>query len=68
MSEKNIIYQKMYKAQEFQNNYYSTSNIIRDVFFDNSEWQPNVKKISSEEIKKLEKKEERKIRYTQRKK
>jgi len=67
MSEKNIAYQKMYKAQE-PANYYNASNIIRDVYFDSSEWQPYVKKITSDEIKKLEKKEERKIRYTQRKK
>jgi len=67
MSEKNISYQKMYKAQE-PVSYYNASNIIRDVYFDSSEWQPYVKKISSDEIKKLEKKEERKIRYTQRKK
>lgn len=67
MSEKNIAYQKMYKAQE-PVNYYNASNIIRDVYFDSSEWQPYVKKITSDEIKKLEKKEERKIRYTQRKK
>lgn len=67
MSEKNIAYQKMYKSQE-PANYYNASNIIRDVYFDSSEWQPYVKKITSDEIKKLEKKEERKIRYTQRKK
>jgi hypothetical protein len=42
--------------------------IIRDVYTDTTEWQPVVKKISSEDIKKFEKKEERKIRYVQRKK
>jgi len=67
MSERNIAYQKMYKAQEAAN-YYNPANIIRDVYFDSSDWQPYVKKITSDEIKKLEKKEERKIRYTQRKK
>jgi hypothetical protein len=34
----------------------------------NNEWQPSVKKISTVEIQKFEKKEERKFRYTQRKK
>jgi hypothetical protein len=57
----------MYKMQE-QQFHYDPSNILRDVYFDTTEWQPVVKKISNEEIKKLEKKEERKIRYTQRKK
>jgi hypothetical protein len=42
--------------------------LIRDVYTDTTEWQPTVKKISSEDIKKFEKKEERKIRYVQRKK
>lgn len=70
MSEKNIVYQKMYNQIKIQENkvYHEPSNVIRDVFFDNSEWQPLVKKITSEDIKKFEKKEERKIRYTQRKK
>jgi hypothetical protein len=48
--------------------HYDPSNILRDVYYDTTEWQPVVKKISNDEIKKLEKKEERKIRYTQRKK
>jgi hypothetical protein len=44
------------------------NNLIRDIYTDVTEWQPVVKKISSEDIKKFEKKEERKIRYVQRKK
>jgi hypothetical protein len=42
--------------------------LIRDIYTDTTEWQPCVKKISNEDIKKFEKKEERKIRYVQRKK
>jgi len=67
MNEKNVTYQKLYKGQE-PLNIYNSSNVIRDVYIDTSEWQPYVKKITTDEIKKLEKKEERKIRYTQRKK
>lgn len=44
------------------------NTLIRDIYNDSSEWQPLVKKISYDEIKKYEKKEERKIRYVQRKK
>lgn len=44
------------------------NNLIRDVYTESSEWQPVIKKISSEDIKKFEKKEERKLRYVQRKK
>lgn len=67
LSERNVTYAKMYKIQE-QQFHYDPSNIFRDVYLDTTEWQPLVKKITNEEIKKLEKKEERKIRYTQRKK
>jgi hypothetical protein len=42
--------------------------MVRDIYSESSEWQPVVKKISPDEIKKYEKKEERKIRYVQRKK
>ena len=44
------------------------NNYIREVFNDNSEWEPEVKHINDEEIKRFERKEERKNRYAQRKK
>ncbi len=44
------------------------NSLIRDIYTDTTEWQPIVKQISSDDIKKYEKKEERKIRYVQRKK
>ena len=44
-----------------------TNNYIREIFTENSEWDPEVKHINEEEIKKFEKKEERKNRYAQRK-
>jgi hypothetical protein len=44
------------------------NTIIRDMFGETGDWQPHVKKISSDDIKKFEKKEERKIRYDRRKK
>ncbi len=71
LNERRTYYQVMY------NNYRSNMNtkkqvdlnaIVRDIYSETSEWQPVVKKISQDEIKKYEKKEERKIRYVQRKK
>lgn len=44
-----------------------TSTYLRNIYLDSTEWQPSVKKISSQEIKKFEKKEERNNRYNQRK-
>jgi len=43
-------------------------NYLRDIYTDTSEWQPSVKILNNEDIRKYEKKEERKIRYVQRKK
>jgi hypothetical protein len=48
--------------------YVDQSNLLRDVYSDATEWQPIIKKISYDDIKKFEKKEERKLRYVQRKK
>lgn len=45
-----------------------STNYIRDIYDEDSEWQPCIKRISQDEIKKFEKKEERKIRYAQRRK
>lgn len=44
------------------------NNVLRDVYTESTDWQPVIKKISAEDIKKFEKKEERKLRYIQRKK
>ena len=46
----------------------TANNYIREIFTDISEWDPEVKHVNEEEIKKFEKKEERKYRYNQRKK
>jgi len=43
------------------------SSYLRNIYLDNTDWQPQVKKISLLEIKKFEKKEERNVRYNQRK-
>jgi SWI/SNF-related matrix-associated actin-dependent regulator of chromatin subfamily B member 1 len=48
--------------------YVDLKNAIRDEYSDATEWQPLIKKITFEEIKRFEKKEERKLRYIQRKK
>lgn len=67
-NEKKLYYQAMYNMRNVANQKkFDTSAIIRDVYTDNTEWQPVVKKISQMDIKKFEKKEERKIRYVQRK-
>jgi SWI/SNF-related matrix-associated actin-dependent regulator of chromatin subfamily B protein 1 len=70
LNEKKIYYQMLYNNKNFagQKKIIDTSNLIRDIFSDSSEWQPSVKRISNEDIKKFEKKEERKTRYAQRKK
>lgn len=57
-----------YKAQAARKVVVDENNYLREVFSDVSEWQPEVKQITEEEIKKFEKKEERKNRYAQRKK
>ena len=44
------------------------NNYLRDIYNRETEWQPDVKQISLEEIKRYEKKEERKNRHQQRKK
>jgi hypothetical protein len=44
------------------------NNYLRDIYNNDTEWQPDVKQISLEEIKKFEKKEERKTRHQQRRK
>ena len=38
-----------------------TNNYIREIFTENSEWDPEVKLINDEEIKKFEKKKKEKI-------
>ena len=38
-----------------------TNNYIREIFTENSEWDPEVKLINDEEIKKFEKKKKGKI-------
>ena len=40
-----------------------TNNYIREIFTENSEWDVELNHINEEEIKKFEKKEERKNRY-----
>lgn len=70
--EQILDYQKAI-INERKNYYYNhnrvvNGNFLRDIYNETSEWQPNVKQISLEEIKKFEKKEERKTRYNQRKK
>lgn len=71
MNERRRYYQLMYNRGNTNINkekIIDMNTIIRDVFVENSEWQPVIKKISSVDIKKFEKKEERKLRYVQRKK
>ena len=46
----------------------NVNNYLRDIYSENSEWQPHIKQISQDEIKKFEKKEDRKTRHDQRKK
>ena len=68
-SEKNnFYYGGNYYKQPNKKNVIDENNYIREIFTDTSEWDPEVKHINEEEIKKFEKKEERKYRYAQRKK
>lgn len=60
----NMLYNKTNKVKQSN----ESNETFRDIFTDNSDWQPTLKRISVEEIKKFEKKEERKSRYAQRKK
>jgi SWI/SNF-related matrix-associated actin-dependent regulator of chromatin subfamily B protein 1 len=64
----NYFYGGNYYRQPNKKNVVDTNNYIREIFTENSEWDPEVKHINEEEIKKFEKKEERKNRYAQRKK
>lgn len=71
VNEKKTYYYNGYYTKNSGYNHKSVvnkDNYLRDIYTDNSEWQPNVKQISLDEIKKFEKKEERKTRYAQRKK
>lgn len=75
MNEQRIYYQMMYKNLRLTSNGGSgldernTQNIRkREILSEVSEWEPLVKMINQEEIQKYEKKEERKMRYHQRKK
>ena len=43
------------------------SSYLRNIYIGSTDWQPIVKKISAHEIKKFERKEERNVRYFQRK-
>ena len=66
---KNYFYgSNYYRQQANKKIIISEDNYLREIFDDNSEWQPEIKQISQEEIKKFERKEERKNRYAQRKK
>jgi SWI/SNF-related matrix-associated actin-dependent regulator of chromatin subfamily B protein 1 len=71
-NERRRYYQLMYNrggvATGNTHKYVDSSNLFRDVYSDATEWQPIIKKISYDDIKKFEKKEERKLRYVQRKK
>ncbi len=71
-NERRTYYNLIYKSNTSNTNSnkktLDKNNLIRDVYTENTEWQPILKKISSDDIKKFEKKEERKLRYVQRKK
>ena len=71
MNERRRYYQLMYNRGSSSSvpiKILEPGNILRDIYNETTEWQPIIKKISSEDIKKFEKKEERKLRYEQRKK
>jgi SWI/SNF-related matrix-associated actin-dependent regulator of chromatin subfamily B protein 1 len=63
---KNYYYNGYYSKSSSVRNRIDINNFLRDIYDDESEWQPEIKQISLEEIKKFEKKEERKNRYAQR--
>ena len=60
-NEKNNYYYGSYYRQPNKRNIIDTNNYISEIFTEASEWDPDVKHINEEEIKKFEKKEERKI-------
>ena len=64
----NFYYGGNYSRQPNKRTVVDENNYIREIFTDVSEWDPEVKHVNEEEIKKFEKKEERKYRYNQRKK
>ncbi|MCQ2818274.1 MAG: SWI/SNF chromatin-remodeling complex subunit SNF5, partial [archaeon] len=67
--KKNSYYNGYYiKPNALSKNKVDENNYLRDIFTESSEWQPTVKKITQEEIKRFEKNEERKARYAQRRK
>jgi SWI/SNF-related matrix-associated actin-dependent regulator of chromatin subfamily B protein 1 len=71
MNERRRYYQIMYNrggTSTIPVKVLDTGSLLRDVYTELTEWQPIIKKISNEDIKKFEKKEERKLRYEQRKK
>lgn len=70
VSEKKSYYYNGYygKGNSSNKNKVDRNNYLRDIYSETSDWQPSVKHISQEEIKKFEKKEERKTRYAHRRK
>ena len=64
----NFYYGGNYSRQPNKRIIVDENNYLREIFTDTSEWDPEVKHVNEEEIKKFEKKEERKYRYNQRKK
>ena len=66
VNEKKNYFQRFSNTGNFKNKI-DENNYLRDIYNGDSEWQPEVKQISVEEIKKFEKKEERKNRHARRK-
>ena len=67
VNEKKNYFQR-YSQNSSSKNKVDLNNYLRDIYNNDTEWQPDVKQISLEEIKKFEKKEERKTRHQQRRK
>lgn len=66
VNENKNYFQRFSNTGNFKNKI-DENNYLRDIYNGDSEWQPEVKQISVEEIKKFEKKEERKNRHARRK-
>ena len=64
----NFYYGGNYSRQPNKRIVVDENNYLREIFTETSEWDPEVKHVNEDEIKKFEKKEERKYRYNQRKK
>ena len=67
VNEKKNYFQR-YSQNSSSKNKVDLNNYLRDIYNNDTEWQPDVKQISLEEIKKFENKEERKTRHQQRRK